>query len=600
MLTPREFENRSRLKRVGMYLAMLFAIGVGLAIMVYVVQMQLLGWSLGNASYSTSRSLPTPVQLVLYRSPATVRYWASVGGNADVLFQPWRDFARVNSIRLTEATTLNGLAPSAGDVLVLPSLLALDSAERGAVLAYQAQGGGVLATWATGSRDGEGQWLGWGFLNELAGVSVVAELPKQPAGDVMLMRGQSPVSHRLPAGRSVRLGSVTERPYLFSGAFIAAETSTGSQETSNSGLLLYQEPEQGEANAPLPGRVIVWGAPETTWEYQPDDIRALVTDMLVWLTRQPVVVASDWPDGRPAAQMVAVDAQGDWATAKAWVEQLRAASYPLTLFVPNEEVSVRGDSLRSWLNQIDLGYRGDAASFSARGTPSAQVQRMVDGMVGALRAPTVLAGYLPDGDAVDPAIDQSLYAAGVRYRLGVKADPNSGVPFFQGIPGEKPGQRYVVLPRPVSNQVTAASGDSDTWRARGTLGLTLLKGSEGASDSQSQHNLAMRLNDKSEVQSGVWRASGAEIAHWWNDKERFQIATRPAGARIELDVSVVGTEPFSQGALLVMLPRKGVLPQVRGLKTGMPIPVVEPLDQFRALIRFDTLVPGNYSYQLTF
>jgi hypothetical protein len=42
------------------------------------------------------------------------------------------------------------------------------------------------------------------------------------------------------------------------------------------------------------------------------------------------------------------------------------------------------------------------------------------------------------------------------------------------------------------------------------------------------------------------------------------------------------------------------MPTLQGLKANMPVPVVSLLDEYRALIRFGKLEPGNYSYQMTY
>jgi hypothetical protein len=98
----------------------------------------------------------------------------------------------------------------------------------------------------------------------------------------------------------------------------------------------------------------------------------------------------------------------------------------------------------------------------------------------------------------------------------------------------------------------------------------------------------------------VWFASGSEIAQWWLDKEKFRLNVRQLGTRVEVDITVLGDVPYERGALIVILPNKATLPQVNGLKPGMPMPRVERLDDYRAVIRFDALSAGSYGYSLTF
>jgi hypothetical protein len=52
--------------------------------------------------------------------------------------------------------------------------------------------------------------------------------------------------------------------------------------------------------------------------------------------------------------------------------------------------------------------------------------------------------------------------------------------------------------------------------------------------------------------------------------------------------------------VVVMLPKKGYIPNVSGTKVGMPQPTVSVIDDYRAMLVYGPLDPGNYSYQLTF
>ena len=53
-------------------------------------------------------------------------------------------------------------------------------------------------------------------------------------------------------------------------------------------------------------------------------------------------------------------------------------------------------------------------------------------------------------------------------------------------------------------------------------------------------------------------------------------------------------------SLIVMLPKKGAVMAVKSLKIGLQKPTVLKIDNYRAAVVFDTLAPGNYSYQATF
>jgi hypothetical protein len=98
----------------------------------------------------------------------------------------------------------------------------------------------------------------------------------------------------------------------------------------------------------------------------------------------------------------------------------------------------------------------------------------------------------------------------------------------------------------------------------------------------------------------VWLASAGEVAEWWRDRDRVRVVSRDLGLRAEFDLSVTSGEPVDGVSVVVMLPRKNVLPTVRGAKTGMPPVEVTPIDPYRASVRFGELPAGNYHYQITF
>ena len=97
--------------------------------------------------------------LQLYVSPTTQAYFPTVAGNYDVMVKRWRDLLATQSIAVRELTRPDELSGRRGGVLVLPSAVALSDVERRALLRFRQEGGSILATWATGTRDAEGRWL---------------------------------------------------------------------------------------------------------------------------------------------------------------------------------------------------------------------------------------------------------------------------------------------------------------------------------------------------------------------------------------------------------------------------------------------------------
>lgn len=607
------FENRSLFHRVGIYLLLFVAVGVGGGVLIYVFNMQLAGWVMGGPNVGFSKSATSGAHVVLYESASTRRFFTSVGGNYDVLLEPWRAFARTKGIQLKEIKSLDGVSPTARDVLVLPSAVALDASERSALLRYQKEGGSLLLTWASGTRDGGGQWMGWDFLKQVAGVTMATELASDASRNHLVSLGEGPLTHGLEAGTRIWLGRLSETPVVFRGGEVAALASTSQRGNDPSGgkegVLVFQERGFGNQSS----RVVLMGAAETSWEYQPDDIYELMSGALGWLVRQPAIVRSNWPNGLSSAYLIGIDVDDGYADGLRMARVLSSVGLKGSYYVLTSSARADPVAVRSLHSSFDVGYRGDTPT-PFKGQPAAVQARRVKGMVDEMTAvlgPTALSGFNAVSGAYDDATTQALYGAGIRYHLTGGQETKSNLPFFRPVKGEAAGERFVALPKTVRDEralLGDASGDQTRLsqaliqdfqgiKTQGGLGvLNVQTQTPGTLLDQALPPFATHLKNNA---NAVWISDGAGIANWWSERERFQIGLRASGVRLEVDVSVVGSEPFDNGALIVTLARKGQLPTLRGLKPGMAEPMVGLLDDYRALIRFGKLSPGNYSYQLT-
>jgi hypothetical protein len=227
---------------------------------------------------------------------------------------------------------------------------------------------------------------------------------------------------------------------------------------------------------------------------------------------------------------------------------------------------------------------------------------------------TVHPGFRAPLNAYDAQTHQSLYEAGIRYHLVDAEAHKSRLPFFATIKNETTGQRFTILPNTLQNdeQILASGVNDATFlrqrllddfyaiRRQGGLGVLMLHSRLYATGSLFEKAMPLFLEQMQSESKQVWQPTAAELARWWSERERLRLGVRPLGGRTEFDVSVLGTTPYEGAALIVVLPEKGRLPDIRGLKPGMPQPQVELLDDHRAVIRFGPLPPDDYSYQLTY
>jgi hypothetical protein len=134
----------------------------------------------------------------------------------------------------------------------------------------------------------------------------------------------------------------------------------------------------------------------------------------------------------------------------------------------------------------------------------------------------------------------------------------------------------------------------------GALGLLSVHSQNYASDSVLTQAMPGYLTHLKQHRDLFWLASAGQVADWWHERERFKLSARLRGRVLDFDLSVTGKTAFNGASLIVMLSTKGVLPTVHGLKFGMPKANIQKIDDYRAVIVFDTLNPGNYAYQASF
>jgi hypothetical protein len=106
--------------------------------------------------------------------------------------------------------------------------------------------------------------------------------------------------------------------------------------------------------------------------------------------------------------------------------------------------------------------------------------------------------------------------------------------------------------------------------SQGALGILSVHTQNFAQGSPLASAVSIYLQQLAWLREAVWLASAGEVAEWWRDRDRVRVVSRDLGLRAEFDLSVTPGEPLDGVSVVVMLPRKNVLPTVRGAKTGMP------------------------------
>ena len=621
-MTPTNTEpdgDRSLIWRIGHYLPALIILGVVVPAMIYLAIMSMLGWHVPSvgAQGAVGRVAPSGDRVFLYASTANQAYFSKIGGSHETLLLPWRNYFKDRKLEFNEIRDVSKLTAVQGGVLVLPSVVALDEDERAAIAEFRARGGSILSTWATGTRNSKGDWVGWQFLEGL-GAKMVGEIPADAEARQLVLNGESPVSHTLPAGQRTWMDKTSEPLLRFKGDMVAGRFMNWARfvddERRGEGAVIFSETT---ANATtVSSRVAVFSFAETAWESHPLVTYQLIDDTVQWLQREPAIILAAWPDGKRAAQVIQMDTEDGFSNALLFASMMRAFNYRATFYVLTSVGKQFPDVLKNLAADFEIGYHADVHDgFKGQSIPTQErrLLTMRQEMASVLSDTKPMTGFRAPTESYDGTTEQLLQKMGIRHHAADPARSEGRLPIFAKLEGIDPKNGLVVLPRTQRDDINLAQqnlsadqiskvlvDDFDLVLDSGALGWLSVHSQNFNADGVLIKAMPNYLAHLNRSRNSLWLASAGQVADWWRERERFKLSSNFSGKRLLFDITVKGDKPLAGASLIVMLPQKGIMPTVRGVKTDMPAPVVSKIDDYRASIVFQSLNAGNYSYQATF
>ncbi len=602
-------------KRIGIYMPFLLILGLLTPILVFVSMMQGNGWKVPDLGVRGvfARATQTGKRVYVYVSPSTQAYFVKIGGNYETLLVPWRNYFKDRGLDYTELSDIKSLGEAAIGVLILPSALALGDTERDVILGFRAKGGGILTTWATGTRNGSGEWAGWQFLESL-GAKVTGEVPPDSEARHLTLTGESPLSHQQPAGARIWMGKTTENLLRMTGESVAGRFMTWPRipddEHRTEGGIVFSETGSDQ------GRTACFAFSETSWESRPVVPYQVIDDTLQWLQRLPVVVRAAWPDGKLAAQIIEMDTEQGFENATAFGAMMRSISYKPTFYVLTSVAAQFPLVTQALAREFEIAYHGDVhVSFKDQpaNTQEQRLQNMMTELHTVLPDAKNITGFRAPTEGYDTITEQLLQKRGIRHHAADPSRLEGRTPAVVKMDDVLPDDALIVLPRTQRDDINlywekldiprttkALSDDFDLAVNTGSLGFLSVHSQNFGEASVLRQAMPDFLAHVQERRSQVWMATSAQVAQWWRDRERLRLSSFNVGRRLDFNLSVKGTQPLFGATLVVMLPRKGQLPTVRSTKIGTMIPRVTKIDDYRAAVVFDSLKPGDYVFQATF
>jgi peptidoglycan/xylan/chitin deacetylase (PgdA/CDA1 family) len=552
--------------------------------------------------------------IYLYESDATRSYLSGLGGNYENLLKPWRDLLsqkkRTYKI-LSEPHQLTAIRENS--VLILPSAVALSEAEKVAILAFRDKGGGVLATWAAGTRNERGDWLGWQFLNAL-GTTVLGEYPIDSDARQLILNGESPVSHTHPAGQRIWLNRTTEPLLRLKSERVAGQLMNWAripdEARRDEGAIVYSEVSQSG------GRSVVFAFAESVWAEQPLLTSLYVDDTLKWLMHEPVIVKSAWPEGKRAAQVIEMDTEDGFANALNFNAMMKTANLRPTYYILTSVAKQFPEVLSQLAKDGELAYHGDI-HISFKGQPAAtqehRLATMRSELVTALPSVRNVNGFRAPTEGYDAQTERLLQQMGIRHHAADPQRSEGRLPLFAQVSGADPKNDLVVLPRTQRDDINLASlglsvtglsqvliDDYDHALQSGALGFLSVHSQNFDTSSALASAFPTFLSHLQKSQSQMWFATAGQVAQWWRDRERVRFESTFNGSRLELNITVIGDTPVENLSFVAMLPQKGHLPVIKSTKSNIELPTVTRIDDFRSNLNFKRLQPGSYRFLANF
>lgn len=564
------------------------------------------------SSYRETKQLMSSVQaapafkVLIYASPTTMSYFAALGVDYQQNLAVWQDFLTRHDIIFEVVKDVDVLLyHRSPGVLLLPSAVALNDAERNALLLYRKRGGAILATWLSGVRGALGEWTGFDFMTQSLNTGVVGDT-RQDKDDVYITPyGDSPVTHQLAAGLRIWTAR-TEGwyPLRLAGVNSAAAIMDWSRSVhagKAQSVISYNERVQTDGQA---SRVVVLGYPERTWlAADPLAMDAIAYDALTWLARRPAAYLGTWPAHHRSAMLMALDESSAWDDSEyRYAELAESMSGHVSYYVLTQQLAEAKKPLQSLLGRgHEVASLGD--SFDEFGGQSLREQhKRITQMMVEMDAAGIHGGHRgfhAPMESYDSTTTQVLSEQGFRYLIGDPGASESRLPSYVTA-GASTG--LLILPRTQNgpDDVLGEGQDFKNFFAEfsasermGGLNVVRIPSASMMDDKQwAQFAATLKQHDKS-----MWVASGIEVADWWQERARVRVTLDSSVTPAMLTVAVAGTQALQQAVtILINLPHLDANLQLLQDDSEHVTPIIVRRDVWRADIELGKLAPGVHHW----
>ena len=528
----------------------------------------------------------------------------------------WENYFRAKNIRfarIASAADLNRIAASG--VLLLASTVVLSEPEKQAVKQWRNRGGSILSTWLTASHSQAGVALGDAFMSDVLDVRVAGDTQDEVDDTFMIVHGDNPVAHQLPAGSRVWLERVPNQlPLRLLGKHDAAQIMSWSRSNDAkkpSGLITFNEREMPSGQF---SRTVTIGYPEQNWvRSDPKHLDAISSGILSWLLRRPRAYLGAWPYPYQSSLLLAVQAAEQVADVDVDIAKtLSGMGGRATYYVHSANAGKAVVNINAVKAQgHDIGYLGDRFEGFKDQSESIQAERleiMQKQFAEAGIAVSTPASFSAPMDSYDKTTQRLLVVRNFDNYLAFMDVTDSSLPLVVSRNAEGQAET-VALPRTLIGPEEAIEEDDPVEGLNSYLNLLDLSVDLGGLcvmriPARSLLNTKERklvFDRVGAMRSRIWIASANQITQWWRSRELVSVALESHRQGYLLSATV--TRPFTALeplSIWVTLPRPNSRVRLKAIRKGDKLPPVVAVDSLRSAIVLGTLAVGKHEWILQF
>ncbi len=548
----------------------------------------------------------------IYYSPTTEQHYKSLGVGYSHVVRRWPDVLDRYGKQVQQLTRDQLVTNRAkgGGVLILPSTIALDAQERGAIERFVAQGGSLLGTGMVGYFDGSGKSVGPAFLERVFRVKTHGFFPDSDDSFFMPF-GDGPLTWPIPAMRRMGIGNPRDNTLRISAKHEAGVIMDWSRTMDLQPHAAMAYDEVGKS------RIAYISLPDHHWGKWPD-ARLVFDATLGWLLRQPHAYKAAWPHGHVAGHLIEMDTEDKYFSAPNFANHLESEGFRGTFYSLTSEAVRVPEVVRDLIKRgHEIAYHADV-HFGFKGDPVAEqelrilfMKKQMEGILGD-RAKEAT-GFRAPTESYDRNTEILLRKHGILHHAADESANEDRLPFFSpSEPGLPPSVALVNLPRTQKDDINFTRMRLNVAQAQEILfydlELAVKSGSfsllsvhsqfytEGALMHRAMPEYMKRVGGH---KSQLWVARGDEITLWWRRRAAVRVEEVWRAGQLNVDLNNASGAAVEGLSVHVSLPARGTTVRVRTKPADIKTRI-KPIDAFRAAIVFERLPPGASSVALSF